>query len=250
MTPPSCSHQRRLNVKVRELGSAYRQFQRLGRCAHAPGAAEKGERPGGSRKPMDPTLHGTRGAGVLSLTLSQGRARPPSTGWSYSVVAASVQPRPSSKRLRQQNASHRQLDDHRRRPAAKDNQQLPTDLPKRASCPAGVPATGERPGHQTGLSSSRGVRLFPRRPAARASWFGAPTPLGVAQSPLRVRARPPSARARRPSRGAWKMCLLCPWAGAAQSRAARLNAASDLGSPARLRPKAPIGRARGRSAAE
>jgi hypothetical protein len=96
---------------------------------------------------MDPTLHGTRGAGVLSLTLSQGRARPPSTGWSYSVVAASVQPRPSSKRLRQQNASHRQLDDHRRRPAAKDNQQLPTDLPKRASYPpaylqqANAPAT-------------------------------------------------------------------------------------------------------------
>ena len=150
---------------MRELGSAYRQFQRLGRCAHAPGAAEKGERPGGSRKPMDPTLHGTRGAGVLSLTLSQGRARPPSTGWSYSVVAASVQPRPSSKRLRQQNASHRQLDDHG--PAAKDNQQLPIDLPKRASYPAGVPATGERPGHQTGLSSSRGVRLFPWRLAAR-----------------------------------------------------------------------------------
>jgi hypothetical protein len=166
MTPPSCSHQRRLNVKVRELGSAYRQFQRLGRCARAPGAAETGERPGGSREPMDPTLHGTRGAGVLSLTLSQGRARPPSTGWSYSVVAASVHPdHPAD--MRQQNASHRQLDDHRRRPAAKDNQQLPTDLPKRASYPAGVPATGERPGHQTGLSSSRGVRLFPRRLAAR-----------------------------------------------------------------------------------
>jgi hypothetical protein len=45
----------------------------------------------------------------------------------------------------------------------KDNQQLPTDLPKGASYPAGVPATGERPGHQTGLSSSRGVRLIQRR---------------------------------------------------------------------------------------
>lgn len=95
---------------------------------------------------MDPTLHGTRGAGVLSLTLSQGRARPPSTGWSYSVVAASVHPdHPAD--MRQQNASHRQLDDHRRRPAAKDNQQLPTDLPKRASYPpaylqqANAPAT-------------------------------------------------------------------------------------------------------------
>ena len=91
MTPPSCSH-RRVNVEVRELGSADRQFQRLGRYARGPGAAEKGERPGGSREPMDPTLHGTRGAGVLSLTLSQGRARPPSTGWSYLVVAASVHP--------------------------------------------------------------------------------------------------------------------------------------------------------------
>ena len=67
--------------------------------------------------------------------------------------------------MRQQNASHRQFDDHG--PAAKDNQQLPIDLPKRASYPAGVPATGERPGRQTGLSSSRGVRLFPWRLAAR-----------------------------------------------------------------------------------
>jgi hypothetical protein len=65
----------------------------------------------------------------------------------------------------------------------KDNQQLPTDLPKRASYPAGVPATGERPGHQTGSSSSRGVRRVPRRLAARAPWERASTPLGVVQSP-------------------------------------------------------------------
>jgi hypothetical protein len=47
--------------------------------------------------------------------------------------------------MRQQNASHRQFDDHG--PAAKDNQQLPIDLPKRASYPpaylqqANAPAT-------------------------------------------------------------------------------------------------------------
>jgi len=96
---------------------------------------------------MDPTLHGTRGAGVLSLKLSQRRARPPRTGWSYSVVATSVHP------------DHPARDWVSRTPATvsstttaaalhpKDNQQLPTDLPKRASYPpaylqqANAPAT-------------------------------------------------------------------------------------------------------------
>ena len=195
---------------------------------------------------MDPTLHGTRGCRRLVTEAGTGdKPGPPKTGGNGSVAAISLHPT-SSKSLRQQTPAR--LDGTA---PAWGGQPAAAHRPTQArQLPAGVPATGERPGRQTGLSSSRGVRLFPWRLAARASWFGAPTPLGVAQSPLRVRARPPSARARRPSRRAWKMCLLCPWAGAAQSRAARLNAASDLGSPARLRPKAPLGRARGRSAAE
>jgi hypothetical protein len=49
--------------------------------------------------------------------------------------------------LRQQNASHRQLDDTAAALQPKDNQQLPIDLPKRASYPptylqqANAPAT-------------------------------------------------------------------------------------------------------------
>jgi hypothetical protein len=39
------------------------------------------------------------------------------------------------------------------------------------------------------------------------------------------------------------VCLLCPGAGAAQSRAASLNAVRELGSPARRRPRVQVGRA-------
>jgi hypothetical protein len=198
---------------------------------------------------MDPTLHGTRGCRRLVAEACHsdepdhlGRAG--ATRWWRPAFTQTIQQTCVSRTPATVSSTTTAAPCSQGQPAAAHRP------PKARQLPAGVPATGERPGHQTGLSSSRGVRLFPRRLAARASWFGASTPLGVAQSPLRVRARPPSARARCPSRRACKVCLLRPWAGAAQSRAARLNAASDLGSPARLRPRAPIGRARGRSAAK
>jgi hypothetical protein len=56
--------------------------------------------------------------------------------------------------------SHHQLGDHR---PASEGQPAAAHRPTSArQLPAGVPASGERPGRQTGLSSSRGVHLIPR----------------------------------------------------------------------------------------
>jgi hypothetical protein len=112
---------------------------------------------------MDPTLHGTRGCRRLVTEAGTGdKPGPPKTGGNGSVAAISLHPT-SSKSLRQQTPAR--LDGTA---PAWGGQPAAAHRPTQArQLPAGVPATGERPGRQTGLSSSRGVRLFPRRLAAR-----------------------------------------------------------------------------------
>jgi hypothetical protein len=75
------------------------------------------------------------------------------------------------------------------------------------------------------LSSSRGVRLIPRRLAPHAvgregvypfKRYGI-IPFEFSKTTQHTSALPPCQ--------AWEVCLLCPGAGAAQSRAAPLNAA-------------------------
>jgi hypothetical protein len=182
----------------------------------------------------DPTLHGTRGCRRLVAEAVTGTSQTAEDGLELLGGGGQRSPRSSSKRLRQQNASHRQLDDHR--PTAKDNQQLPTDLPtrqlpRRRTCnrrtprpPNGVEQQPGRSPVPTAPSSARVVvrGVYPFRRCAITSSSSSKTT-------QRMSALPQSSG----MEGVPPVSL----AGAAQSRAARLNGASDLGSPARLRPK-------------
>jgi hypothetical protein len=113
---------------------------------------------------MDPTLYGTRGCRRLVTEAGTGdKPGPPKTGGNGSVEAISLHPT-SSKSLCQQTPAR--LDGTA---PAWGGQPAAAHRPTQArQLPAGVPATGERPGRQTGLSSSRGVRLVPRRLAPHA----------------------------------------------------------------------------------
>ena len=222
---------------MRELGSAYRQSQRLGRCARAPGAAEKG-----GNAQAEVANQWTRScmarevAGVLSLKLSQGRARPPRTGWSYSVVAASVPPdQPARICVSRTPATVSSTTTA----AALQPRTTSTCPPTSQSAPATRWRTCDRrtprppngveqqPGRSpvpTAPSSARVVvrGAYPLRRCAITSWSSSKTTQRTSALPqsLGMQGVPPVSLGRR---GA----IAC----------ARLNAASDLGSPARLRPK-------------
>jgi hypothetical protein len=145
------------------------------------------------------------------MTPLQLLASAPSTsggmGWNYSVVTASLHPDHPAE-MRQQNAGHRHLDDHRPasqgQPAAAHRPTKARQRPRRRTCNRRTP----RP--PNGVEQQPGRSPVPRAPSTTRAVERASTPSGVAQSPLRVRARPSSARARCPRRRAWKVCL-CPW---------------------------------------
>lgn len=134
----------------------------------------------------------------------------------------------------QRSPNHRARKLHQQTPATvismtsalhpKDNQELPTDLPKHAATTPMYLPTGERPGRQTGLSSSRGVRLIPRRLAARAPWERASTHSSIVQSPLSSWSKTNHSAHERVAQSSGMGVCLCPGPVRAQSRAARLNA--------------------------
>jgi hypothetical protein len=121
---------------------------------------------------MDPTLHGTRGCRRLVAEACHsdepdhlGRAG--ATRWWRPAFTQTIQQTCVSRTPATVSSTTTAAPCSQGQPAAAHRP------PKARQLPAGVPATGERPGHQTGLSSSRGVRLFPRRLAARVVVRGA-----------------------------------------------------------------------------
>jgi len=183
---------------------------------------------------MDPTLHGTRGAGVLSLKLSQGRARPPRMGWSYSVVAASVHPdhpardcvsrTPATVSSMTTALQPRTTSSCHRPPKARQ-------LPRRRTCNRRTPRPPNGVEQQPGRSpvptapSSEHVVVRGAYPFRRC----AITSSSSSKTTQRISALPQSSGMEGVPPVSLGRCGAIAWA--------RLNAASDLGSPARLRPK-------------
>jgi hypothetical protein len=85
-------------------------------------------------------------AGVLSLKLSQGRARTAQDGREWLCDGGQPSPGSSSKSLRQQTPATLISTTLPR----EDNQQLPTDLPKRASRPPAYPQQANAPAAKRG----------------------------------------------------------------------------------------------------
>ena len=183
------------------------------------------------------------------MTPLQLLASAPSTsggmGWNYSVVAASNHPDHPAE-MRQQNTGHRHLDDHRPasqgQPAAAHRPTQARQPPRRRTCNRRTPRPPNGVEQQPGRSPVPTARLAPRaveRGVYHLQAYGNTPPSKPTQRTSALprssgmEGLPPMSRGRR---GA----IAC----------GPLNAEWDLGSPARLRPRAPIGRDSGNSAAE